>query len=218
MKRTITLLHGSAMPVKPTYLLIAAGGAVVLWSGIKGYGISNTLRDVLSGKNPNDQKQLTSITGATYAYGYGSSAITGSVSGESIATDAEHYVGHAYSYGGAPGVNGTQPWDCSSFCNWVIGHDAGLAIPLYNRGKYTGASHGPPTGTWLVWTGCKTIPQSQAQPGDLAVWETHMGIFVDDGLSIISALNEQLGTRITSLFEAAPPGEILVCRRLRALI
>lgn len=39
-----------AMAVKATYLLIAGGGAIVLWSGLKGHKWSTTLRDIISGQ------------------------------------------------------------------------------------------------------------------------------------------------------------------------
>lgn len=38
------------MPVKGSYLLIAGGGALILWSGIRGHKWSTTLRDIISGK------------------------------------------------------------------------------------------------------------------------------------------------------------------------
>lgn len=39
-----------AMAVKATYLLLAGGGAIILWSGLKGHKWSTTLRDVISGQ------------------------------------------------------------------------------------------------------------------------------------------------------------------------
>ena len=38
------------MPVKGGYLLVAGGGAIVLWSGIRGHKWSTVLRDIISGK------------------------------------------------------------------------------------------------------------------------------------------------------------------------
>src|SRR5579859_5967546 len=87
-------------------------GSAFIWSGLKGWSILATLSDVISGKKPSGSEmyQLTS------------NAQTGSVP-NSIVSDALSYKGHAYKYGGFPGLNGTQPWDCSSFVNWVVGHD-----------------------------------------------------------------------------------------------
>jgi len=40
------------VPVKGSYLAIAGGGAILLWSGLKGKSWSTVIRDVLAGKNP----------------------------------------------------------------------------------------------------------------------------------------------------------------------
>jgi hypothetical protein len=62
------------MPVKGSYLLLAGIGGVVVWSGVKGKGISSALRQVLQGKNPASATASNPIMGASYAYGYGSYA------------------------------------------------------------------------------------------------------------------------------------------------
>jgi cell wall-associated NlpC family hydrolase len=210
------------MPVKSGYLVLAAGGGLLLWSGVKGKNWSQALRAIVSGKNP-QTATLTAypITTAQAAFsgGSGSGAVNASANatstGISIATDAQRYVGTGYVWGGAPG-DGQGHWDCSSFCNAVIGRDLQLAIPTYKSGAYWGQAHGPTTLVWLVWTGCFTIPRQDATAGDLAVWQTHMGIFIDNQ-HIISALDAQLGVRITTVSGAAPVGEVLRVRRLKAV-
>lgn len=134
-----------------------------------------------------------------------------------IASDGMRYQGHAYLYGGAPGSSGSQPWDCSSFVNWVIGHDLGGAIPGYKAGAYTGAVHGPPTTSWLTSGLCSTISKANAQPGDLVVWQTHMGIYTGGG-NMISALDEALGTRVTTVSGGAPGGEVAFYKRYNAAL
>ena len=54
-----------------------------------------------------------------------------------------------------------------------------------------------------------------AQAGDLCVWQTHMGIAVGGG-QMVSALNERLGTRVTTISGGAPGGEVLFVRRITA--
>ena len=132
-------------------------------------------------------------------------------SGNSIASIAAGYKGHCYSYGGAPGTSGKNCWDCSSFCNWVIGHDAGQSIPGYGPGKYTGAVHGPPTGSWLAFG--QSVSKNNMQAGDVIVWLTHMGIYLGGG-QMISALNSKLGTQVTSIAGGSPGGETYVVRRV----
>jgi hypothetical protein len=198
--------------------LAASGGALLLYSGVTGKDWSKTLANLITTGKPGNTEDyaLTAVTntGGSGSYGYGS----GSATGLELAVTEAHYAGHSYVYGGAPGVNAQSGWDCSSMQNYCIGYLYQMGIPGVTAGGYNGTSHGPNTISWLAWSGCETISQSEAQPGDLAVWETHMGMFVDGGNNIISALNPQLGTLVTSVEEAAPVGEILVCRRLRALV
>lgn len=40
------------MPVKGGYLLVTGGGAILLWSGLKGKSWSSVLRNLIAGKNP----------------------------------------------------------------------------------------------------------------------------------------------------------------------
>jgi resuscitation-promoting factor RpfB len=57
------------MAIKPGYLLLAGGGAVVLWSGVKGHRWTTTLRDLVSGQKPTGNE--LAITTSPSAYGYG---------------------------------------------------------------------------------------------------------------------------------------------------
>ena len=61
------------MAVKATYLLVAGGGAILLWSGLKGHRWTTTLRSVLSGQ-PVPQAQELSIQTAPGAYSGSTSA------------------------------------------------------------------------------------------------------------------------------------------------
>jgi cell wall-associated NlpC family hydrolase len=178
------------MPINGIALSSVAIGSVLIWSGIKGWNLTTTIGQIISGKAPSgtDVNVLTAPNSASAnANGFTSSG---------TANDALQYQGHAYSYGGAPGKNGTNPWDCSSFANWVIGHDMKRAIPGYGPGQYDGSVHGPPTGSWIGWM--THISESQAQAGDLVVSATHMGIVIGPN-QMVSALNSRLGTKITPI-------------------
>jgi hypothetical protein len=48
------------MPIKPSYLLLTAAGAIVVYSGLKGKGIGDTTRSIISGKDPRTVPQLVS--------------------------------------------------------------------------------------------------------------------------------------------------------------
>lgn len=186
----------------------------MLWSGIKGWPISETFKNLLSGKTPAvNAEPINTSTGQTAPASATSVPVT--ATGNSIADDAQKYAGHPYKYGGAPGPSGTDPWDCSSFCNWVLGHDLGMTLPGSSSPGYSGTSHGPPTGLYLAWSRAQTVGHSakDAQAGDLCVWQTHMGIALGGG-NMISALNESLGTQVTTIPGGSPGGEVLFVRRI----
>lgn len=206
------------MPVKATYLILAGGGAVILYSGVKGKKWTSTLRNVISGQ-PIASTTADPILTAAQAYAVATPGVSanpgGSSSDSAVAQDAESYIGRwTYVWGGAPG-NGDRG-DCSSFTNAVIGRDLGLAIPLYKAGAYHGQAHGPNTLIWIAWSGAFRIRRQDAAAGDLAIWQTHMGIFTSNG-RVVSALNPALGVKDLPIADAAPFGEVLVCRRLKAV-
>ena len=180
------------MPINGVALSSVAIGPVLLWSGIKGWNLSRTIGEIVTGSVPRgtDENVLTAPNSA-------SSAATGFTS-SGIANDALQYQGHAYSYGGTPGKDGTNPWDCSSFVNWVCGHDLGKPIPGYNPGQYDGTVHGPPTGSWAAWPGLQHINQNSIQAGDIVIWTGHMGIVLGPN-QMVSALNSNLKTRISPI-------------------
>lgn len=180
------------------YYTALGAGVLLFWSGFKGWGIVSTLQDIITGKKPsgpavNAPQNVNPLT---------SQAASGSASVPqgSIASDAMQYQGHAYVYGGAPGRNGQNPWDCSSFCNWVLSHDLNLAWP--GTGRYDGTSHGPPTGQWGAWFIAKRATVAggiaNAQAGDVVVWTGHMGIAIGGG-QMISALDPADGTKVTPI-------------------
>jgi cell wall-associated NlpC family hydrolase len=175
------------MPINGVALSSVSIGAILLWSGVKGWNVTRTVGEILSGSAPKgtDENALISADSAA-SVGFTTS---------NVANYALQYQGHAYSYGGAPGKNGQSPWDCSSFVNWVYSK-TGHAIPGYSAGQYDGSVHGPPTGAWLGWM--THISQSQAQAGDLVVSATHMGIVLGPN-QMVSALNSRLGTKITPI-------------------
>ena len=210
------------MPVKGGYLLAAGGGAILLWSGFKGKKWSSVLRNIISGHSP--QITTTSYPIVSTPAAFDTTSNVGvpahqraTQSGEAIAGTAQRYIGSSYVWGGAPG-SGAGHWDCSSFANAVIGRDLGMAIPMYKAGAYRGQSHGPTTVVWLAWPGAFTIHRNDASPGDLAIWQTHMGIIVDNGVHMVSAQDQQLGTRQTTIAGGAPFGEKLFVRRLKGAL
>lgn len=179
------------MSINGRALAVASTGILFIWSGIKGWSVLATIGDVLTGKKPNEPVSYPVSIGSK-----ASSGVTGNASG--IAGIAQQYVGHAYLFGGAPGKDGTQPWDCSSFVNWVCSVKAGLAIPGYGPGKYDGSTHGPTTTQWAVWPGMTTVKRADVQASDIIVWATHMGIAVSNS-QYISAHSPAERTTVTNI-------------------
>lgn len=189
---------------------IAAGiigiGGIFVWSGLNNKKITQTLQDLIRGTKP--------VPGPGAVQAAVTSVPAGSGVAASAAADAMKYQGAGYVWGGKP-IDGIGHWDCSSFANWVYGHDLGLAIPAFPAGTYTGATHGPTTLYWLAWNGAVTVGHdgNVAQPGDLAVWQTHMGICTGPN-TMISAENPKDGTRESAINGFIP--EFLSIRRYKA--
>lgn len=201
------------------YFAALGTGVLLFWSGLRGWGILSTLQDVIAGRQPTGTvinapvnppvpvpSSANALTSQAVNATAGSRGSTNQIAGDGLL-----YVGHAYRYGGAPGKDGSQPWDCSSFVNWVISHDLGLPWP--GPGRYDGTSHGPPTGVWGAWFIARRMTVSgglaNAQAGDVVVWANHMGIAVGGG-QMVSALNASEGTKVTGW---APNGPLLCVGR-----
>jgi hypothetical protein len=201
------------MPAKLNGTAIAAigAGSLFVWSGIKGWSVLGTIGDIVSGKQPN-QSLIYPLIAPGVTTSNSSGGTIGGATGSALANDALKYVGHAYLFGGAPGTNGQNPWDCSSFVNWVVGHDMGLAIPGIGAGNYNGSVHGPPTGSWGAWPGLHGISRSQVQAGDIIVWAFHMGIATSN-TDMVSALDPADGTKVT-VIDKSGNGPLLKYGRL----
>src|SRR5690349_8150592 len=108
--------------------IATATGLLFVWSGVKGWSVLGTLGDAITGVQPN-QEVSNPLQIASKNAGQASTPVASAAAGTGIAVIALTYQGHAYKFGGAPGSDGSKPWDCSSFVNYVVGVKAGLAIP-----------------------------------------------------------------------------------------
>lgn len=183
-------------------------GGVLIYSGIRGYSVLKAVQNVTAG-NAASKGQSVSLLADPSASAGGSQTAAG---GTGLVGAMMASVGHAYLYGGAPGPDGTRPWDCSSCVNFNANIKAGLPIPGAKAGQYNANQHGPPTGSWLLWGGMTTVGHSSslAQPGDLCIWQTHMGVCVAPG-KMVSALNPREGTKETAIDGIV--NEVLFVRR-----
>lgn len=196
------------MPLNGRALAATGIGTLLVWSGIRGWSMLGTIGDLISGKAPSGQLS------APLTVDVGTNATPGSIgSSNALANTALQYKGHCYLYGGAPGKDAQNCWDCSSFVNYVASVKCGLAIPGYSAGAYDGSSHGPPTGMWGLWPGLSHISRSQVQAGDIIVWAGHMGIALSNN-TMISALNTRDRTTVSAI-EGYGNGPILCYGRYK---
>lgn len=203
------------MPINGPALGALAIGGVFLYAAVKGKSILASAQALIQGKSPATVQQTNPITDITAAdtTSTGTAGTPGSTN-NAIANDALKYQGAGYVLGGSP-ANGIGHWDCSSFTNWVAGHDLGMAIPGFKAGTYNGTTHGPTTVSWYTYGLHVGNDPMQAQAGDICVWPTHMGIAIGGG-QMISALDTKDGTKVTSIVGGAPTGEgsLLTIRRI----
>jgi cell wall-associated NlpC family hydrolase len=140
---------------------------------------------------------------------------TGIISGSAIAGDAMKYVGTPYVFGGS---NPTDGWDCSSFVNWVLGHDFNMKLPGTMTPGFAGTSHGPAVLQYATWTKAHAVLKPEA--GDLCIWpgagaNGHIGIATSPS-HMVSALNPALGTATSPIHGAGPAGVVVVFKRIGA--
>jgi cell wall-associated NlpC family hydrolase len=192
---------------------MAGVGGLFLWSGLKNKSVTSVFRQLIGGKSPISAASNPSSSGLVSQGGIGVGS-GGAGSGSAIAADALQYVGEGYIYGGP-----SQPgrWDCSSFVSYVLGHDVGYSLPGGTWAQVTnnGTSHGPTTLSYLPWNGASVISRDAVSAGDLLMWQTHIGIAVNN-TQMVSALNAAIGTQVSDI--TGPTGEVLFPKRLNAVI
>lgn len=193
------------MPVKGTYLAIAGGGAVLLWSGVRGKQWSSVLRNIIGGKNPATTASTLAIIGTPASDVNNTNNVDGAPAG-SLAGNFQRYVGKVpYKWDGASPVTG---WDCSGSFNYVANHDTGIGIPGFKPHTFTGSTHGPPTFTYQIWFRfhAQKIARPQVTTNDVCLWMTHMGVALDN-TRYVSAFDTQSGTFETDIDTGGPGGE-----------
>lgn len=199
------------------YTLVGVG-VLFAWSGIKGWSILQTIQDIVQGHPPTQTNVHPIVSTGPISTSGNSQTVPGAtVTNNAVADDAQLYKGHIYKFGGAPGRDGKNPWDCSSFVNWVVGRDLGMPIPGYAAGKYDGSVHGPPTTSWGVWSGLSHIKRADVQAGDIIVWALHMGIAISNKQMISATGPDGTPSTVVGDIDSGGNGPILAYGRLTAL-
>jgi hypothetical protein len=169
------------MPIKGGYLIAAGGGAILLWSGVKGHKWSTVLRDLIAGKPIGNQADLPIITSSA-AYAYGSGINTGPApgtnlgAGGSVAKNKAIGAALATTYGWGPGTSNwtslVQLWDRESGWNNRARNPSSGAygIPQSLPASKMGAAANPPLSSasaQIIW-GLKYIKTTYGDPD--AAW------------------------------------------------
>ena len=117
--------------------------------------------------------------------------ISGSGKGVDIVNYALQFVGNPYVWGGTSLTSGT---DCSGFTQGVYGH-FGISLPRHSADQIN-ASGGTIIGRSLN-------DLNKAQPGDLLVWDGHVGIYMG-GNNMVHAQSTRTGI-VTSKVSSSHP-------------
>ena len=129
----------------------------------------------------------------------------GSSKQQAIVEYAEQFVGEEYSYGGY--WNGEMPYtptDCSGFVTGVFRH-FGIDLP---RGVNM---FGYDTSLYTV------VSESDIQPGDVVMYNGHVGILTGNGNEVIHAANTRLGVIKSDDYTRCSGHEILGILRIKGV-
>lgn len=165
----------------------ATAGGLLVYAGFRGVSPLQALKDVSSGKPPPVAKTGSSaldIT-ATPIAGTAVAAASGAIGGM-VSSAAQKYAGDKYSQ-----TKRTQSgWsDCSSFADKVL-TDVGIPPPV----KWAATANYRMSPHW------RTIPASQAQPGDIAISSHHMVLVTAaGGTAAIGQQNPRTNVRTGSV-------------------
>lgn len=194
--------------ISGTAVAMATGGAFLAYIGLRNIPLGSGLRTMLHGQLPTPQAGGGSpaVAQAQAELAAGGSTLTpgtvGVASGLSggthpeIASDAAHYLGIPYVWGGAD----PSGFDCSGLVQWVLGHD--LGVPNVPRTTYT----------QQPWRLLSPIPQSSIGAGDLVFWPGHVAIILNPS-QVIHAPHPGATVRIENLASAGPTGTSPTFRR-----
>jgi hypothetical protein len=153
--------------ISGTAVAVASVGAVLVYAGFRNVSLVQALRDLTSGKPPAVQGKSTDVTTGPGGGG-GTASGFGDARRSSVVSATSKYTGDVYSQ-----AKRTQAGfsDCSSFVDKAL-KDAGIQPPQ---------SPWASTANYRMSPEWKTIPASQALPGDIAISAAHMVLITTAG-------------------------------------
>jgi cell wall-associated NlpC family hydrolase len=159
----------------------AGAGVLLVWSGLKGASVLETVQSLLQGQQPSGTRTRPIGTQIATTLTTGSKQLPtgGSPKAAAILKAAEERRGFTYCFGGGHGaICGGRCWDCSGYVSCV----------LYRAGALPG---GRPLATGALARWGQAVPYVSRAPGDVIVWNGGSG---GGHTGIIAAVDESGGT------------------------
>ena len=133
---------------------------------------------------------------------------SGSVSSkqQQVVAYASKFVGKPYVYGGS--WNGEEPYkptDCSGFVKGVFHHVVGVNLPH---------------GTNMLWNNKSLytlVSENNIQPGDVVMYDGHVGILTGNGNEMIHAAGKKWGVIKSSNYKSSSSHRILGILRIKGV-
>lgn len=202
---------------------VATAGGVMLYSGLRGLSVVDTLRSVVGqGQLPdaaaaNDAALGSVVTAldswapskAAETVGGAVGGVLGAVQGDAVVKAAEGHLGARYVFGAA----GPDVFDCSGLVTYVLHHDLGVDLSAWKL-PLVGHCNNLHTVTaeFYITTGLRTVPRDQCQAGDLVCWTGHIGIAVSNS-RMIAAPHPGDVVKESNIWNSPPP----LIRRMKGL-
>ena len=186
----------------PAYLGLMTVGIVLMYTGLRNQTIADFIRSWVklgalpgkAGTGLSEAESKAATESSRVQEGGGSLGLpaAGTATGRAVAQAALSYVGKVpYKWAGETPAG----WDCSGMVSYILHNQFGIQLPDNTHTV---------TSQFYVWSGAATVANSEAAPGDLACWVSHIGICIDKD-HMVNAANPMQGTRIDTLSTLVPP-------------
>lgn len=202
-----------------TAVALATAGGIMMFAGIRGTPLVDTVRNVLRGNIPARaaKPQGAATTAAMEALSNGAPGAPGGSTGPSgtvqasatgkvgagphpeVANTAMTRLGDPYVWG----ATGPDKFDCSGLVQWTLIQLGYSSVPRV-------------TGTQQAWGQLTTVPNSSMAAGDLVFWPGHVAIAIN-GSQVVHAPNSHSVVRVEAVKTAGPVGYSYIVKRLKTV-